>query len=510
MLKSIQNQNQNQNQLPESYNFRETSSFRINDLISNGEILSTFDCYKGYLFMLDTSQGGGNVVVVDVVSRSVVNHVFVNKNVTGIAIDKVNNIVFVTSPKKLYRASAEDVISKKHWIFSEINYEKRLQDEEYFNGAITLNVEDRELYIVVKNLKTKECKIIHYHNDYAFIDNVLSTQRRNTKMTGYDCVQYTEIIPCIHDNETSFTNIHLIQYVKHSEELIAFACVSGNAYVMTRAGIYIKTIQGLNPKILKGVYDENTSIFAVSHIDHGKISLYHYTTQEMRLVDEIPFKNSSKQRCFPLGIENETGSVYVYDCVTGFTVYSYGRIVHSLLTQCWEKIKQNLGLYLDAKLSLSGEVIQRAQEQAAKSVSRLAMRCSYSLPEPQSFIPMNLSLFINGKVPLTEILTFPRPQKSQKRERVDISKITFSLLNDDCSTVKNMCKKMRVSRTGTDNVDINVTSFLKLVNPDSFLTHSSPLDESWETKDLLFLASSEYIWSLPSPTSETLLVAETD
>ena len=490
------------NQLPESYNLREISTFDIGKLLKKDESFSSFACYKHYLFMIENPGGSGNVVIVDVNKQCILDRIFVNKHLTGIAIDQKNKVIFVTSPKKIYHATIFDISGDLCFTFAEVNYEKRLQKPEYFNGAIALNIEDKEVYFVVKNMASKECKVIHYHDETIFLSELLSDDQPTIKRCGYDCVSYTEIVPCIHDNETCFSNIHYIQYIKHTKELVAFACVSGNAYVMTQAGIYIKTIQNLNIKILKGVYDEQSSLFVTSHIDSSKISLYHYAMQEITIIDEIDFKTSPNQRSLPLGINNVTSTIYACNLTGKFTVYSYGKIVHSLLVQCWESITQDLELYIDAKTHLTKEVIQKAQQHTSKSIYRLSTRCSFATLEPRAFVPLNISLFVNGKIPLGEIMTVPQNKKSKKRERGDTAKFTFSALNDKHSVLSNVCKRLRVPLSGMSNIDINVSSYLNMANPDSFLPQSSPFDNSWETKERLFPKPKACIWSprCPSPT----------
>jgi hypothetical protein len=269
---------------------------------------------------------------------------------------------------------------------------------------------------------------------------------------------------------------------------------------MTHNGIYIKTIQNLVPKILQGTYNAVNSIFVTAHIDSKKLSVYHYRDQGITLLDTIHLSDVVDSKHIPLAINGKTNEVYVFDRNNKFLTFEYGKIVHTLLAQCWSTIQNDLTLYLTAVRTVPSSAIENAKEKTLRASLLLNGKYSISPKEVFSVPSIDLSTFVNSRFPLAELwINYPEKPSSRKRTtRSERNMLTFSTINEDHSVVSSVCKKLRVTNAFSDNSIIDFSSFYQNANPGFFLVDQSPLDNSWESKDTLFPNPEQCEWNTVS------------
>lgn len=460
-----------------------------------------FSIFKNFIFFIDVSKG--EVVVIDKETTFVLKRVFVNQHISGLNIDSENGLVFVTSYKKIFKISIDNLINEKNPFFLEFT-QLELEQYDFFNGVIAINTTDKELYFVVKNIKTKKCRIIYYYTETCFNDNLFLNEESITTVCGYHLQKYRVLEPCIIDNKIPFANIHSIHYLEKEKILVAFNSNNAVAFILTHSGIYIKTLHGFDKRILNVVYDKTNSTFISTHLDNTKMTIYHYDNQTILFSKSIELQEINKSRQIPIAFDECTKEVLVYDGDRTFFVFEYEKDLIFSSSEYFLTIQDSPFLFSPDPLDHGSDF------QTSYNLAHLSFIDSETTTVSSSN-SIDLSEVLNSVIPLTEI----RPEVSylnisySSPNRAKHAKRTFSDINKKSSIEPLVCKKLRIPVVDEDS-DINTsfTTFLKLANPEFFLADYSSFDDSWKTKDVLFPKPEHCEWETTPFKSDILSISE--
>lgn len=460
----------------------------------------SFSTFKNFIFLVDVSKG--QIVVINKETTSVIKRVFVNEHITGLVVDSENEIVFVTSYKKIFKISTSNLIDHENPLFSEFT-QAGFDQFDFFNGVVAINTADKELYFVVKSTKTKKCKIVHYYTETHFNDSLFLNENSITTVCGYHLQKYRVLEPCIADNNIPFANVHSLHYLEKEKNLIAFNSNNAVAFVLTHGGIYIKTIYGFEKKILNVVYDKANSTFVSTHLDDTKMIVHHYNDQTILFSKSIQLQKITTERQIPIAFDECTKDILIYDGDKTFVTFEYEKDVVFSSPEYFLAIQDFPFLFSPDSLEHES-VFQSSYNSLHPSIADSEIT---SISTPDS---IDLSDFLNVAIPLTEIRTESylniscfSPSRAKRAIR------TFSDINKKSSVEPLICKKLKIPDVDEDS-DINTSfaAFLKLADPESFLADYSSLDDSWETKDVLFPKPEHCEWKSNPFKSDILSLSE--
>lgn len=308
------------------FNLGETITVKNLPNVNDGKDFPfSFSFFKNFLFLINRINS--EIIIFDIFKKEIVNSIFVeNKFINGIHIDSLNGIVFLLSHKKIYSALIDGLLSGVVG-FSEINYSRRLEKDEFFNGIVETIPEEKEIFFVVQTLRKATTKIIYYHATKNIFDILVDDESENesdttdstlhAKTSGYQCKYFTEIVPNSFMGDETFPLIRGIQYLPREKKLMVFSYTSGDVYLMNFEGSILQVIPAAIPKNFWNFHiPSNEETFFVSLcLNNAEIQIrkYDWFDNQMKLISKFDFGDKiPNKKHFPIAVGPE-GTIFVFD-----------------------------------------------------------------------------------------------------------------------------------------------------------------------------------------------------